>query len=144
MALLQNMKAYMQIQRCTHTMIELDAEPRFAFASLLSGGNGMDSTPRWMAYAAHLEAPIQVDLAELQVLQNMPSATPHAYTELAEQHGNAVIDSLLIKGLLLSDEEKHANLRERDQVLRDVAALPGALLGPVDFLHGFHCRISSD
>lgn len=118
----------MLIQRCTHTMIELDAEPRFAFASLLSGGNGMDSTPRWMAYAAHLEAPIQVDLAELHVLQNMPSATPHAYSELTEQHGNAVIDSLLNKGLLLSDEEKHANLRERDQVLRDVAWWPPAAI----------------
>ena len=118
----------MQIQRCTHTMIELDAEPRFAFASLLSGGNGMDNTPRWMAYAAHLETPIQVDLAELQVLQNMASATPHAYSELTEQHGNAVIDSLLNKGLLISDQEKHVNLRERDQVLRDVAWWPPAAI----------------
>jgi len=118
----------MLIQRCTHTMIELDAEPRFAFASLLSGGNGMDNTPRWMAYAAHLETPIQVDLAELQVLQNMASATPHAYSELTEQHGQAIIDSLLNKGLLLSDEEKHANLRERDQVLRDVAWWPPAAI----------------
>ncbi len=118
----------MLIQRCTQLMIELDAEPRFAFASLLSGGNGMDSTPRWMAYAAHLDGTIEINLAEMQILQSISSTTPQEYSELIEAHGEDGIRALLIKGLLLSDEAQHTALRERDQVLRDVAWWPPAAI----------------
>lgn len=118
----------MLIQRCALLMIELDAEPRFAFASLLSGGDGMDATPRWMAYAAHLDGAVEVTLAEMQILQNMASGKSHEHTELVAAHSEELIRGLLQKGLLLHDGEQHAALRERDQVLRDVAWWPPAAI----------------
>lgn len=118
----------MLIQRCTHMMMELDSEPRFAFSSLLSGGSGMEDAPRWMAYAAHLDAPVQVELAELQALQNVGVKTSHEYSELVEIHGETIINLLLEKGLLLNDQEQHTTLRERDRILRDVAWWPPAAI----------------
>ena len=118
----------MLIQRCTQLMIELDAEPRFAFESLLSGGNGLDGTPRWMAYAAHLDSPVQVSLNELKVLEAIDSNSTHDRAALVDDHGEPLVLGLLNKGLLLNDSEQHAHWRERDQVLRDVAWWPPAAI----------------
>lgn len=118
----------MLIQRCTQLMIGLDSEPRFALENLLSGGDGLVKTPRWMAYAAHLDSPVQVSLAELKALENIGSGTPMEHALLINEHGKELIDALLEKGLLLDDTEQHATLRERDQVLRDVAWWPPAAI----------------
>lgn len=118
----------MLIQRCTQLMIELDAEPRFAFESLLSGGNGLDSTPRWMAYAAHLDSAIEVSLSELKVLEAISSELPSEEADLINEHGESLVRGLLNKGLLLSDAGEHARWRERDKVVRDVAWWPPAAI----------------
>ena len=118
----------MLIQRCTQLMIELDAEPRFALESLLSGGNGLDGSPRWMAYAAHLDAAIQVSLDELKALEAISADTPSEEAALIEQHGELLIRGLLTKGLLLSDAELHARWRERDKVVREVIWWPPAAI----------------
>lgn len=118
----------MLIQRCTQLMVELDAEPRFALESLLSGGDGLDATPRWMAYAAHLDAPVQVSLTELKALETIGLAAPKPLTDLIEQHDESLLQGLLNKGLLLNDSEQHAQWHERDKVLRDVAWWPPAAI----------------
>ncbi|MGH8049299.1 MAG: putative peptide maturation dehydrogenase [Arenimonas sp.] len=118
----------MLIQRCTQLMVELDAEPRFALESLLSGGGGLDSTPRWMAYAPHLEAPIQVSLGELKALEGISSSNPSEHNDLIREYGEQTINALLNNGLLLCDEDRHTLLRERDQVVRDVAWWPPAAI----------------
>jgi putative peptide maturation dehydrogenase len=118
----------MLIHRCTQLMIELDTEPRFALESLLSGGNGLDGTPRWMAYAAHLDSPIQVSLTELKVLARIAVEVATEKSVLATEYGEQLIIGLLDKGLLLSDSEQHAQWRERDQILRDVAWWPPAAI----------------
>ncbi len=118
----------MLIQRCTQLMIELDSEQRFALQSLLSGGDGLDRTPRWMAYASHLDSPVQVSLAELNVLEAVSPDTPKELAALVDVHGEPLIAGLLKKGLLLSDESDHAAWRERDQIVRDVAWWPPAAI----------------
>jgi len=118
----------MLIQRCAQLMVELDCEPRFALESLLSGGDGLDGTPRWMVYAAHLDAPVQVDLNQLKALEGIASETPSPKTDLVGLHGIHMIDDLLDKGLLLGDDEQYAALRERDKVVRDVAWWPPAAI----------------
>ena len=107
----------MLIQRCTQLMIELDSEPRFALESLLSGGDGLNGTPRWMAYAAHLDSPVQVSLTELNVLEVIGTDSIHEQAALVDEHGEQLILGLLNKGLLLNDSEQHAQWRERDQLL---------------------------
>ena len=118
----------MLIQRCAQLMLELDAEPRFALESLLSGGNGLDNSPRWMAYASHLDEPVQVSLAELHVLESVPENSPAAFAELSTRLDEALLHALLDKGLLLSDSEQHARWQERNQVVRDVAWWPPAAI----------------
>jgi putative peptide maturation dehydrogenase len=118
----------MRIRRCTHIMIELDAEPRFALESLLSGGDGLDKTARWMAYTAHLDAAVQVSIAEMQCLQSIDAETPMPRSQLETNYSAELLQSLLDKGLLLSDDDRHAGWRERDQVVRDVAWWPPAAI----------------
>ena len=111
----------MLIQRCAQIMVELNAEQRFSLENLLSGGDGLDRTPRWIAYTAHLDVPIEVSLAELQLLESIGSEMPKPFLELAQQHDETLLQGLLNKGLLLNDSEQHAQWRERDKVVRDVA-----------------------
>jgi putative peptide maturation dehydrogenase len=118
----------MLIRRCTHIMIELDAEPRFALESLLSGGDGLDKTPRWMAYTAHLDTAMQVSIDEMQCLQSIDAETPVPLSQLQGRYPAAVLQTLLDKGLLLSDDDNHVAWRERDQVVRDVAWWPPAAI----------------
>ena len=106
----------MPIRRCIQLMIELDAEPRFALESLLSGGDGLDRTPRWMAYAAHLDAPVQVTLDELKALEAISPDSPGELSALSNEHGESLVLGLLEKGLLLNDSEQHARWRERRRV----------------------------
>ena len=58
----------MLLRRCNHLFVELDQEPRFDLASLFGGGDGLDRRPRWLAFAAHLAAPVPLELAQLEVL----------------------------------------------------------------------------
>lgn len=118
----------MLIHRCAQLMLELNTEPRFALASLLSGGDGLDKSPRWIAYAAHLDEPVEVSLDELHVLERISETTPIEFSELAARLDKALLDNLLEKGLLLNDTESHARWRERNQVVRDVAWWPPAAI----------------
>tara|TARA_R110002020_G_scaffold15245_7_gene54372 strand:+ start:7101 stop:8279 length:1179 start_codon:yes stop_codon:yes gene_type:complete len=117
----------MPLRRCQHLFVELDQEPRFAFDTLLAGGDGMDRSPRWLAYAAHLDEPVPVALGQLALLQ----AVPRDWTDeasLCDRHGEAAVHSLLALGLLISDADEHAGWRDRDDATRDIAWWPPALM----------------
>ena len=73
----------MRVRRCAHLMVELDQEPRFEFATLLSGGDGLDRSPRWLAFAPHLPAPVPVGLAELAVLQSVSRECRKSYERVS-------------------------------------------------------------
>jgi len=118
----------MPIRRCMQLMIELDAEPRFALESLLSGGDGLDRRPRWMAYAAHLDAPVQVTLDELKALEAISPDMPGELPALSSEYGESLLLGLLEKGLLLNDSVQHARWVEREELIRDVAWLPPAAI----------------
>lgn len=117
----------MHLRRCQHLFVELDQEPRFAFETLLAGGDGMDRRPRWLAYAAHLDEPIEVDLGQLAVLQSVSRDWTDA-AALVDSHGEAAVMSLLALGLLISDGDEHADWRDRDDATRDIAWWPPALM----------------
>jgi putative peptide maturation dehydrogenase len=118
----------MQLRRCAALLVELDQEPRFAFASLLAGGDGMDRQPRWQAMAAHLVSPVTVTLPQLAVLAAVPRDQWVSRTALVENHGAEAVDSLQSLGLLLADDDTDASARERDQAARDIAWWPLALM----------------
>lgn len=118
----------MHVRRCAHLMVELDQEPRFEFATLLAGGDGLDRSPRWLAYAPHLTEPVPVTLAQLQVLE---AASRDEWVEqdaLVHAHGEAPVAALVAAGLLVGDGDAQAEWRARDQVAREIAWWPPALI----------------
>lgn len=116
----------MRVRRCNHLMVELDQETRFEFATLLSGGDGLDRSPRWLACAPHLAAPVPVDPEQLAVLQSIPRDEWTTPAELATVHGAAAIEALLATGLLIVDADADARLR--DDATRDIAWWTPALV----------------
>jgi len=116
----------MRFRRCSHLMVELDQEPRFEFATLLSGGDGVDRSARWLAYAPHLTKPATIGLAALDVLQALPRDDWAAREELTARHGPEAIDELVAAGLLI--DESDAAAVARDQAARDIAWWPPALI----------------
>jgi putative peptide maturation dehydrogenase len=113
--------------------IELDDQPRFDFATLLSGGDGMDRTPRCLAFAPHLDQAVPVDGAQLAVLQQLTSSAAIDWQALCAQHDQTTLRDLLDLGLLIGDHDEHAPLRERDAALRDLAWWP---LAAIAHAHG--------
>lgn len=120
----------MRVRRCNHLMVELDQEPRFAFETLLTGGDGLDRSPRWLAYAPHLHAAVPIGLDVLAVLQAVPRDEWTPLADLAATHGSEAIDALLAAGLLVhdGDEAQTADARARDDATRDIAWWPPALI----------------
>nr|MBP6597418.1 hypothetical protein [Arenimonas sp.] len=121
----------MLLRRCSVLFVELDQEPRFSFANLVGGGDGMDRAVRWQARAAHLAAPVTVTLAQLDALAGVPRDTWVDRDVLVGRHAAGCIDSLLALGLLISDDEGGAAARERDAAAREIAWWPLALMAHV-------------
>jgi putative peptide maturation dehydrogenase len=120
----------MRVRRCAHLMVELDQEPRFEFATLLNGGDGLDRSPRWLAFAAHLPAPVAVDLALLSVLQRVSRDDWTTPAALAATHGAEAVEALLASRLLIVDDDDavDADARARDDASRDIAWWTPALV----------------
>lgn len=118
----------MKLRRCATLFLELDCEPRFEFRSLLSGGDGLTRAPRWLAWTAHLPAPVEVSLAEADVLCDEALWQDCELEQAQARHGSERIDSLLTKGLLLGDHPEHIALRQGEQHARDIAWWPPAAI----------------
>ena len=118
----------MQLKRCAHLAVALDNEPRFDMGALLSGGDGLDRRPRWLAMAPHLPAPVPVDLALLAVIEAMPDDAWLARAELERRFDARLVDRAIASGLLLDDGPGAEAARGIDQTTRDVAWWPPALM----------------
>jgi putative peptide maturation dehydrogenase len=111
-------------------MVELDQEPRFAFATLLDGGDGLDRSARWLAFAPHLPAAVPVSLAALAVLQAVSREDWTPVDDLAAVHRREPVDALVAAGLLLrdGDDPAAADARLRDEAARGIAWWTPALV----------------
>lgn len=118
----------MPIRRCAVVFVELDQEPRFDFTTLLTGGDGLDRSVRWLAYAAHLEKPLPVTLAQLAVLEHTQRDGSVPLPQLIDQHGEGAVRALLEAGLLLDDAQADSPAQRLDATVRDVAWWPPALI----------------
>jgi putative peptide maturation dehydrogenase len=117
----------MIIRCCAHLFVELDQQPRFAFESLLQGGNGLDRSARWRAFAPHLSDPVTVTLAQLAALADCLHDDNISSEALSIRHDAADVRSLVDAGLLLPVDGANAGEpHRRDSTLRDVAWWPPA------------------
>ena len=111
----------MQLRRPHVLLIERRDAPAFSLADLLAGGAGLARESRWLALAPHLDAEVEVSLADLAVLEAVPDDQPVEETELAARFGAAAVARLLEAGLLLGEGEAQAQARARDQRLRETS-----------------------
>lgn len=111
----------LRLRRCRHLMVELDDQPRVSLADLLAGGSGRISTPRWLARAAHLDAPVPVTLAQLQWLQGLPLDEADVVAAPVPPAAADDLAHLLHHGLAFDLDAPATPARQRDDAL---AALP--------------------
>ncbi|MFC5578684.1 putative peptide maturation dehydrogenase [Lysobacter niabensis] len=109
----------MHVRRCATVFLEPREEAGFDLDVLLSGGDGLRRTLRWLALAPHLGEEVEIDAIEREVLG---AFSPGQWVDAAALavHPAAAVQRLLDEGLLIADAAKHAQWRQRDEALRGV------------------------
>ena len=121
----------MQIRRCAHLVIELESKPRFALTELINGGDGLERTARWRAYAAHLDEAFDLSTEELNVLQWVGTDQWQSVLALQQAFCASLVDGLIGKGLLLRQHDESSEHVKRDQQYRQIAWWPLAAAAQV-------------
>ena len=127
----------MPVRRCAHVFVEPRESLGFDLARLLGGETGIVHEREWIALAAHLDAEVVLDEAQLGVLGRLSADQWQALDALRDEHGAAPIDALLASGLLLSDDDAASTLRDRDERVRAAHWLP------LSAVHHHHTRWSA-
>ena len=105
----------MRIRRCGVLYLEPREQVEFDLNVLLTGGDGLRRERRWLALAPHLGTEVAVDETEREMLGAL---SPGQWIE-ADGVDAGVLDALLQKGLAVSDASEHADMRQRDESLRN-------------------------
>src|SRR5690606_17664891 len=107
-----------RIRRCAIVLIEPVERLELDVASLFRGGDAVKTVSRWMALAAHLEDDIAVDDAALAALRSIGPDRWLARSSLSPAIEPGVIEHLLNSGLLVGDDDRHRQHRQRDDAVR--------------------------
>lgn len=105
----------MLIRRCAIVMIEPREDAAFDFSSLLAGGPGLARRRSWVAYAAHLDAPVVVDAVAREALGVIPSGDWVAPSDLDVP--TPILQMLIDGGLVVTDRDDDP-FRARDDNVR--------------------------
>lgn len=109
----------MRVRRCGLVLIEPREKINFSMQSLCNGGDGIDAEIELLALAPHLPGEVAIDKDEAAVLGVVAAGQWQVFDALAEQHDATVLHRLLDKGLLVGDDDEHASVRARDELLRE-------------------------
>ena len=110
----------MRLSRPFHLLVQRRDRPEFSLEDLLRGGAGLHREPEWLALAPHLAEPQVLGLEDLAVLDTVP-AEGLAREELEARCNPQRVEALVASGLLIGDHPAHADLRERERRLRELA-----------------------
>lgn len=108
----------MRIRRCAIVMLEPRERVEFDLELLLQGESGLRGTHRWIALAPHVGQEVEIDAAQLEVLGAIGETQWLERSQVDAAHGTAVIDALLVKGLLVADAGAWPEWRARDDKIR--------------------------
>jgi putative peptide maturation dehydrogenase len=111
----------MQLKRPHLFFVERRERPEFSLDSLLSGGAGVVRGSHWWALAPHLGREVQLQAGDLPVFEAVTVDAVASADSLAAEFGAERIARLVEAGLLIGDHTEHAELRAREQALRDTA-----------------------
>jgi putative peptide maturation dehydrogenase len=102
-------------------------EPRetieFQLLQLLNGETGMREHLGWLALAAHCDEEIPLDAVEVVALGALLPSHWQSLDELSQRHPRAVLDALLVKGLLIAQDpsdETSRRFAQADDAVRSV------------------------
>lgn len=108
----------MRIRRCAHLLMEPRERLEFDLARVFAGGTGLAKVREWVALAAHRDGEHVLTEAEIAALGEVSPENWIARDALIAEHDEEVVDALLERGLLLSDQPAHAELRQHDETVR--------------------------
>jgi putative peptide maturation dehydrogenase len=107
----------MHLRRCTIVMFEPREEVAFDLQAILQGRAEASTHTRWLALAGHLEQAVAVTELQRELLGRLSSRQWVAPAALVTD--SAVWEPLLQAGLLIADDPAYADLRQRDEAVRD-------------------------
>ncbi|MDG6348765.1 putative peptide maturation dehydrogenase [Luteimonas sp. 8-5] len=109
----------MLVRRCHILRLEPRELASFDLAGLLAGGTGVSSRMQWFAHAPHLDAAVEVDVGDIELLGSLG---PHDWTSavpLRARHGSTRVQRLLRAGLLVGRGKAWTQGRLADERLRE-------------------------
>ena len=110
--------AVVRVRRCAILLIEPREQLSFSLESLCAGGDGIDAQIDLLALAPHLAVEIGISDDEAKTLNSIIATQWVPFDTLAQRFDSEILNALIEKGLLISDDEKHASHRLRDDALR--------------------------
>jgi putative peptide maturation dehydrogenase len=108
----------MRVRRCAHLMFEPRETLQFDLDSLAAGGDGLRTELALLALVPHSRQEIAITSAEAAALATIPTTAWSDVASLAATHDAALLQSLLVRGLLIADDEPATPERLRDDRLR--------------------------
>lgn len=109
----------MRVRRCAAVYIEPRERLDFDLARLLAGeGTGLETVLEWIALAPHLDEELELEMQEVEILG---AVSPEQWTPvnvLLEKHAREGLESLIEKGLLITDAEERAEVFGNDEKVR--------------------------
>ena len=109
-----------RVRRCAQLQVRVEQSKTLDFAALLSGKSAVNVTNTRWAQAAHLDQPVEIDTAEMQVLAELDPEAWWIRDALIAAQGEACIEGLLARQLLLSEDD------DSSAAQRDRSSCPGA------------------
>ena len=110
----------MRIRRCYAVMIEPRERVEFDLSTLFSGQTGVTQIIEWIALAAHLDDETTLTQDEASAIAHLSPEHWIERDQVPERVSRDIVDALIRKGLLISDEGGSDDARRRDQTLRDM------------------------
>jgi putative peptide maturation dehydrogenase len=108
----------MKIRRCAVLFIEPREDLAIDWAALFAGKSTLAANTRWLALVPHLDREIEIASAELSALGGVSQSIWSERSDCEQRLGADTVARLLELGLLIGDDEEHAAVRARDEVLR--------------------------
>ncbi|HEY0335019.1 MAG TPA: putative peptide maturation dehydrogenase [Stenotrophomonas sp.] len=105
----------MRVRRCAIVLLEPREETALDIGALLAGGNGLARRRHWLALAAHLDAPVEVDLAQREALATIPV---EAWSDPASIGVSPSVLEALLDAALVLREDDTSKPRQQDDAVR--------------------------
>ena len=108
----------MRVRRCAVVFVEPRERLDFDLSRLVTGGTGVEMVREWIALAAHQDDETVLNADEVAALGALSPELWIGFDKASEVLTESLLDRMLSKGLIISDDEKHVLVREQDEKIR--------------------------